>query len=66
MDRLAGKLTSSAPRLRVVATLRKFPQGLKGFELVQTVRAEMSWTLVHGRGECVHLYSRCAAAMEEG
>lgn len=59
LARLAQKLAAEAPRLRGVATLKPFPQGLPGFELARRFRAEMSWTLQSGKGALACLYERC-------
>ena len=70
MARLARRITSSG-KVRTVATLRRFPDGLDGYRRRATpVRAEMSWTAALSNPEAfgaedvydgapVHIYDRC-------
>ncbi|CAK0889231.1 unnamed protein product, partial [Prorocentrum cordatum] len=44
LSRVAGKLSAEAARLRAVASLRRFPGGLPGFEGNGSVEARMSWS----------------------
>ena len=71
LERVAARL-AAAPQLRTVATLRRFPSGLRGFgESEPCERCEMSWTEnLHVPGEPggkhpgspVHIYTRKAPA----
>ena len=71
LERLAARL-AGAPRLRTVATLRRFPGGLRGFEEREPPEhCEMSWTAKmvvpsepDGRhpGSPVYVYERTASA----
>lgn len=59
LDRLTDKLANEATRLRTVATLRRFPQGLPGFNITGRIRIETSW---NGKGEVTWLYERCTSS----
>ena len=71
LERVAARL-AAAPQLRTVATLRRFPSGLRGFDESEPCeRCEMSWTEnLHVPGEPggkhpgspVHIYTRKAPA----
>lgn len=71
LERVAARL-AAAPQLRTVATLRRFPSGLRGFDESEPCeRCEMSWTenlYVPGEpggkhpGSPVHIYTRKAPA----
>jgi len=56
LERLSGKLATEAPNLQAVASLRRFPSGLDGFEEVGNVIAQMTWSL--GGGTTTYLYKR--------
>lgn len=43
LERLAKKLQAEACKLQIVASLREFPRGLRGFVPLADVTAEMSW-----------------------
>mmetsp|Transcript_125441 Transcript_125441/g.354852 ORF Transcript_125441/g.354852 Transcript_125441/m.354852 type:complete len:301 (-) Transcript_125441:264-1166(-) len=62
LDRLARKLAAEGTRLSFVATLRRFPHGMNGFDEVGHVTAEMSWTRGFGGGATVYVYRRRGAA----
>eukprot|EP00747_Dinoflagellata_sp_TGD_P211741 gnl/TRDRNA2_/TRDRNA2_84931_c0_seq3.p1 gnl/TRDRNA2_/TRDRNA2_84931_c0~~gnl/TRDRNA2_/TRDRNA2_84931_c0_seq3.p1 ORF type:complete len:412 (-),score=68.51 gnl/TRDRNA2_/TRDRNA2_84931_c0_seq3:222-1457(-) len=56
--RLALKLETEAPRLRAIAALRAFPNGVSGFVERRLVEAEMTWSKRFLGGSHVHLYER--------
>eukprot|EP00928_Gymnodinium_smaydae_P040758 TRINITY_DN27613_c0_g1_i1.p1 TRINITY_DN27613_c0_g1~~TRINITY_DN27613_c0_g1_i1.p1 ORF type:complete len:363 (-),score=64.08 TRINITY_DN27613_c0_g1_i1:109-1161(-) len=55
LQRLSEKLSSEADAAKVVATLRPFPNGISGFDKVETFVAHMSWM---ASGVRTHLYKR--------
>lgn len=57
LHRLSEKLAAEGGRLEVVATLRRFPRGIRGFRPPDRIEAQMSWTRRTG-GAAVHLYRR--------
>jgi len=57
LHRLSEKLAAEGERLEVVATLRRFPRGIRGFRPPDKIEAQMSWTRRTG-GAAVHLYRR--------
>lgn len=61
LRKLARKLAAKeAPRLRAVATLRRFPLGVLGFEQAGSAEVQMSWTASSGAGATAYLYKRRA------
>merc|ERR1711879_270424 len=60
LRRVARKLAAEAQQLEVVASLRRFPLGILGFEYAGSIQAEMSWTKSRGSGANVYLYRRRA------
>jgi hypothetical protein len=59
MAKLAAKLSSEAPKLQSVASLKHFPPGtLFGIGTPYSELVEMSWTKTQGQGCSVYFYKR--------
>mmetsp|Transcript_18277 Transcript_18277/g.48245 ORF Transcript_18277/g.48245 Transcript_18277/m.48245 type:complete len:86 (-) Transcript_18277:52-309(-) len=58
MRKIARKLAAEAPELQALVSLKLFPNGLPGFEHVDSFKALMSWNIGGRGGATAYLYTR--------
>eukprot|EP00933_Yihiella_yeosuensis_P017862 TRINITY_DN14855_c0_g1_i3.p1 TRINITY_DN14855_c0_g1~~TRINITY_DN14855_c0_g1_i3.p1 ORF type:complete len:135 (+),score=20.30 TRINITY_DN14855_c0_g1_i3:334-738(+) len=55
---LGKKIAEEAKNLKVIVSLKRFPDDLKGFERQAEARASMTWTRMNSQGSSIHVYKR--------
>eukprot|EP00802_Teleaulax_amphioxeia_P032951 Tamp_37451.p1 GENE.Tamp_37451~~Tamp_37451.p1 ORF type:complete len:133 (+),score=14.53 Tamp_37451:1-399(+) len=64
-DRLLALKLAQQPKLRAVASLKDWPEGIAGFAFAGTDHFEMSWTKEIGdKGGLVYMYTRATPSRD--